>query len=363
MQTKFVTKIANGCAGLIFVSIFYAFIFGAFFAKFVTPPLIAIFGSLFGTIQILKIRAYSKEQIHDKVTTFQKTFALTTGLGLAPDDVTVHKDQLLSMMKTLSAMYFPIQLVINLYALGKSAWRFALSSPASQPWYLVAALETMLLIFLLFECLTYLVLGHVDMALVVCKNLKSASVLRVLSSFNVTVASRMAASWQRVLEKETRGLLVKICLSLMYCSLFSLLTVIAFASFVEKIRALGVRGTEADWPWHLDRQVAVNCIIFLNQVLGIIDIDKLFQDRLLQFLFARGDSTLSNTEQALSERYMLQLRRSVWSMHGATLSERCVASITFGSDDLQKLALVDVEAQAETVDWEIQSNLEVPLLP
>jgi len=132
---------------------------------------------------------------------------------------------------------------------------------------------------------------------------------------------------------------------------------IGFIALVEKIRILDAGSLDDNWePWHLRPQVFIRYVGFMNQVLGILNVDLLFEERVMEFLFARSDAVISKKEKALGIQYLSIIRRSIGSMHDATLLERFAAVVTFGSSDLQKIALSDTDNRVEDADWEVLSD-------
>merc|ERR1712008_57654 len=109
--------------------------------------------------------------------------------------------------------------------------------------------------------------------------------------------------------------------------------VFGFDAFIVKFRAA------TDWLSTVSLMSFLKITIFLNQTLGIVQVERITLQRLLLFIFGGEDNVVSPGEHRLMLAYVARLFERIWSDPLSSHFKAFVVSMTFRDDDLQRLML------------------------
>jgi len=97
----------------------------------------------------------------------------------------------------------------------------------------------------------------------------------------------------------------------------------------------------------------VKLATFANQVISLVNVDKVEMERIQLFIFGREDSKYNQAELTICANYMEKVAAKIWNTPRSMLA-RSVALMTFGPDDLQKLTVhqhsEDIELKAASIE-------------
>jgi len=112
-----------------------------------------------------------------------------------------------------------------------------------------------------------------------------------------------------------------------------LIFIFGFDAFIVKFR------TATEWASTVSLLSFLKITIFLNQTLGIVQVERITLQRLLLFIFGGEDNIVSPGEDRLMLAYVARLFERIWSDPLSSRFNAFVVSMTFRDDDLQRLML------------------------
>jgi len=126
----------------------------------------------------------------------------------------------------------------------------------------------------------------------------------------------------------------RLVLEIVLFVLFRLLIFIfGFDAFIVKFR------TATAWASTVSFLSFLKITIFLNQTLGIVQVERITLQRLMLFIFGGEDNIVSPGEDRLMLAYVARLFQTIWSDPLSSRFKAFVVSMTFRDDDLQRLML------------------------
>jgi len=129
-------------------------------------------------------------------------------------------------------------------------------------------------------------------------------------------------------EKKSRMILE----ALVFVAIRLLVFVFGFDAFIVKFREA------ADWASVVSFMSFVKIAIFLNQAVGIVQIERITMQRLMVFIFGGEDSIVSGGENRIMQAYMARLFQKIWTSASSSWQALAV-SLTFADRDFQSLML------------------------
>mmetsp|Transcript_36739 Transcript_36739/g.83122 ORF Transcript_36739/g.83122 Transcript_36739/m.83122 type:complete len:400 (-) Transcript_36739:114-1313(-) len=89
----------------------------------------------------------------------------------------------------------------------------------------------------------------------------------------------------------------------------------------------------------LDSASIIKVTVFLNQVLGVVQLERFTMRRLSQFVFGGEDNNISAGEDRVMMAWWARLYERIWTMTNCGPLQAFATSVTFNDEDFQRLML------------------------
>mmetsp|Transcript_79741 Transcript_79741/g.151427 ORF Transcript_79741/g.151427 Transcript_79741/m.151427 type:complete len:363 (-) Transcript_79741:189-1277(-) len=300
-------------------------------------------------------RDLNERKIEDKVEELKDTWKVKSALGLKDDPAKLFKNHVSSLKYFLFFLLIG-RFCINMKALyGNFAKLWTKDLPANLESVAQAFEGGFFIAFLLIFLSN---LANAALGIKRCrwecvenfKNLAGYSSLRFLAFLDVSYLSK---TWTKNTHNAPAPLLVLFGISflisiIIYGTLGMAVLLGKIAAFdINNIQSMGVTGTIVEFCSALQagnfgglmQLNFVQLAMFANQVASFNSAETLEFERLLTYIFARGDSKYDTEEEDTMKGYKEML--AVRLMLLPNWRTRLVAMMTFGPDDLQKLTIED----------------------
>jgi len=121
--------------------------------------------------------------------------------------------------------------------------------------------------------------------------------------------------------------------ALVFVAIRLVVFIFGFDAFIVKFRAA------AEWASVVRFTSFIKIAVFLNQTVGIVQIERITMQRVMLFIFAGEDSIMCGEESQLMQAYLARLFEKIWTYPSSRWPQKLAVSLTFADRDFQGLML------------------------